>query len=1023
MKKLKIALLSVSCLLGVASFTGLTSCNEGQNQNEQGTSIVIEGSSIIEKGKSQVLVAKDDKGNVLTDVKWTSSDKAVGLVDSSLGEFTAISAGSVTITATKTGYANATFNIIVQDATLPNLVIINSSDKTSINKGESLSLEVKNSNGSVVENVSWSSSNTNVAIVGKSNGVVKGIGAGTVTIAVSKSGYNAATIEITVKDDGSTVPTDVFSITYKTQSGVKFDGPTSGKVGDRIEFTVEVTDPNVEIIEVTVNDVAKNKINGKYSFEMPEESVVVKAKIKITNADVSISGDVVAPLALNSEGIYESNEVSIETESELVYLVNQEDGSCKELSITDMDNHKCFTQIYLSSNKTGFKLKGGFNYKFYYSPTTKKTWVKRTQVTTLPSNSNQLSYLFDSGRVDRQTTNPDNVKTVTYQNKTTNEIYSFTKYKNNTSIATVEDYQGNHLADVYKTIENDGKQLRVVDTYVETGNYQVTDRGIDNDQPSKQYSGVYNIYDKKSDFPSNSRLWSYTKDDAEFMANQYSHDYYSLELDFYEAYRGSFTIEDTLKFANLKVSSVSNVSGGFTTTVDSYKTYVDDEDETNTVHYEYDLVLSFDSTGRLLNCDYKVTSYDKTAYDFTNDKFLTGGETRGKVTKQLSAAYTYSNELSGAPSFDYSKYFISNITELKLNNTSVNTDTTKNIIKKGDVIDTDEKILTFKYDSEEALDYWQYGVIASSDETVIGHAANNLPNAVTALKKGTTTLTFGNHTTNTVMKDVSVEVQAGSETFGYYFDGSYGNPNNTLVQTADTVAVYQGQTTTFSLKSSPTGSENEIESYEMDRTDLIDFSYDPVSQICTISPKAGSENIEIPEDGYKVTITVHNSSLKYNNGQYKLYVYVLPHGPFTSNDVLNGTWKASDGSSVVFSTDEITDSNGNKWNKGVLTTTYTSTTAGTSTEVLTFGWKTTSIGYLDFKAISYTGSFANESPAHSFDIRYSYDDNGNIKLGLAWTITTWAGQDSTSEVDILGSYSEGDGEDEDEYFEGVEFTK
>ncbi len=1021
MKKIKIALLSVSCLLGVASFAGLTSCNSNNQNTEVSTEIVIEGNTTIQVGGSETLVAKDGNGVVLTDVKWSSSDKSVAMVDNE-GYVAAIKAGTVTITASKTGYTSASISIIVQDATLPNLVIINSADKTSIKKGESLALSVKDSNGAEVENVLWSSSNTNVAIVSKGQGVVKGMGAGNVTISVSKSGYNSATIDLTVTDDGSTVPTDVFSITYKSQTGVKFEGPTSGKVGDKIEFTVSVTDSNVEITSVTVNDTPKNEINGKYSFTMPEESVVVKAQIRITNADVSISRDAVAPLALNSDGIYESSEVSIETESDLVFLVNQEDGSVKELSITDMDNHKCFTQIYLSSSKTGFKLKGGFNYKFFYDPTTKKSWVKRTQVTTLPSNANQLSYLFDSGRVDRQTTNPDNVKSVTYNNETTKEKYSFTKYNNNTSIASVEDYAGNHLADVYKTIENNGKQLRVVDTYVETGKYQVSDRGIENDQASNQYSGVYNIYDSRNDFPVNSRNWSYTKDDAEYMANQYSHDYYSLELDFYEAYRGSFTIEDTLKFASLKVSSVSNVSGGFTTSVNSYKTYVDDNDETNTRHYEYRLNLTFDSTGRLLNGDYKVTSYDKTAYDFTNDRFLTGGESRGTVTKKLDVAYTYSNELEEAPSFDYSKYFISDITELRVNNKSINTDTTKNILKKGDVIDIDEDVLTFKYDSSDALDYWQYGVVASSDTSVVGHTAYNIPNAVTALKKGTTTLTFGNHTTNNVTEDVSVEVQAGAETFSYYFDGSYGNPNNTQVDTADTVHVYQGQTTTFSLKSSPKGSENEIESVEMDRNDLIGFEYDPIKEICTITPKAGSESIEIPEAGYKVTVTVYNSSLKYNNGKYKLYVYVMPHGPFTSADVIKGTWTATNGATVQFTTDEITDSEGKKWNKGVLSATYTSTTAGTSAETLTFGWTTTSIGYLDFTTISYTGSFDSQVPNHDFDIRYTYDEDNNLILALAWTITTWGGEDTTSEYDIVGAYTPGDDEDE-EYFNGVEFTR
>ncbi len=1010
MKKLKIALLSVSCLLGLSVAGGITSCND-TNIN-QSTEIVIDGNTSVTVGDSQTLVAKDGNGIVLGGVKWTSSDRSIGIVDSSEGDFFAVKAGTVIITATKAGYSQATITITITDSTLPSLVIFNSTEKTTINKGDSLALSVKDGDGNVVEGVKWKSSNTNVALV-SSQGVVSAKGAGSVEISVNKDGYNPGVINLTVIDNGTVVPDDTFSITYTKQTGVKFEGPTSGKVGEKIEFTVTATDSNVEITEVTVNDSAKNKINDKYSFTMPEAPVVIKAKIKLTNADVSISGDVVAPLAKNSEGIYESDDIQIDSKANLTYLINQADGSVKQLSILDMDDFKCFAQIQLSDSEA-FSLYGGFTYKFFYDPSTKKSYVKRTQVTKLPSNSDQLSYLFDSGNQSRQTTNPDNVKTVEYSNKKTQEKYTFNRYKNNTSIASVEDLtDGSHLADVYKTIENNGKQLRVADTYTEGKNYKVTDRGIKNDQPYNAYSGVYNIYDSKSDFPANSTNWSYTKEEAEYMANLYNHDYYSLELDFYEAYRGSFTIEDTLKFAKLKISSTSDVSGGFTTVVDSYKTYVDSNDETNTRHYEYDLSLSFDATGRVKEGTYKITVYDKTAYDFTNDKFLTGGETKGTVSQNLSFKYTYSDELEDAPDFDYSKYFISDITELRVNNTKVNTDESKNVLLKKDVIDIDSSVLTFKYTDKEALDYWQYGVVASSNTNVIAHTSTNLPNAYTAVYNGKSTLTFGNHTTNNVTKDVEVEVKSGTETGSWYFNGSYGNPNNSQVLTADSVEVYQGQETVFTLSSSPEGSDNSITDIQYSRNDLIELSYDAVNEKATIIPKEGSQNIEIPEEGIKVTVQVSGPSY-YKDGYYNLYVYVLPKGPFTVEG-LKGTWKSSAGYTAEFTTDEITDKHGKKMNKGVIKATVDGVE-----ETLTIGWTTTSIGYLDFTTISYTGAYSGDSPEHEFDIRYSYDDSGNMVLALAWTIEVWGGLESKTTHDIIGVY---DSDIEDEYFDGVEFNK
>ena len=1012
MKKRRILLTSLCCALTFGAIGLVSSCNQ-TSTDILDKNIVIEGPTELNVGEGATLVAKAG-GVVLEGVTWTSSDKKVAFIDSALGELTTISAGTTTITCTKENYLSATLTILVKDVSLPSLVIVNSVESSTIKQGETLTLTLRDSSGNEITGAKWTSSDPNIALVSQS-GLVSGRTAGKATITASKTGYNSASIEVTILESTVTPPEDVYAISYKKQTGVVFDGPTSAKANEKVEFSVSTTSDSIEITEVRVNGQVKNKINDKYTFTMPAESVLVEASIVIGDAEVSVGGDATFPLVLNSEGIYESEPITLEAASNLTFYVNV-DGQAKALAYRDpwsdkykFDFRQCFAHIESSSTEQ-FRLDGGYSYIFYYNPTTTKCYVKRDQVVTLPQTPEQFETLFDAGSTSTISTYPENVTSVTYRNSKTNEDYSWEKYKDNVSIASVQtlstgtDGKPVKVGDVFKEIKGD--KLRVVDTYVETKNYQTTDHEISNDQRNEKYSGLYNIYDSVNDFPANSSRYSYTREDAEFFANMYSHDYYSLELDFYEAYRGSFAIEDTLKFASREVSSVSNTSGGFTTTVDSNKTYVDSSNASNNVHYEYDLAIDFDSKGRMLAGRYLVTAFKEDAYDFSNNKFLLGGQEKGTISKDIAWSYEYGTETKEAPAFDYSKYFINNITSLRVNNKSVNSSSTGNVIKKGDIISIDKSIVSFEYENASALDYWQYGIVASSDKDVIAPRNNSL-GEYEAIGFGTSTLTFGNHTTNDVTYDVNVEVQAGIEPFYWFFDCS--GQNGARVETAHKAVVYQGESIDFRFKTSPSGSDNSINRIELSDTRFFTVQYDSKNDVIHIVAKSDAFSYTVPKDGIEITLNIY--STVYKGGETPCSVnkiVLMPGGPFSVSQ-MTGTWvNASKGYSATFTTESITYKQ-KTWNKGVIV-------AGT--EQLVIGWMVDSIGFLDYTVISYTGKYIDKGPGHSFEIMYDSSVSVEEQIAIAWTITWWGGLDDIGQADIIGYIYEDEG-----YVDPLPFTK
>ena len=203
----------------------------------------------------QLTVTVDVKNDAPTTVNWTSSNTSIATVSSS-GLVTAKAVGSATITATST-YDNTkidTCEVSVSQGTISVTGVTISSEAETMAPDASLPLSATvEPEGATNKNVTWSSSDTDVATVSGSGLVVaKAEGTATITVTTEDGGYTAQ-CEITVS-----TPAPVSSSTYSLYSGtitagdyiVYYDGKAmkSTVSSNKLSYE-EVTPTNGNIID------------------------------------------------------------------------------------------------------------------------------------------------------------------------------------------------------------------------------------------------------------------------------------------------------------------------------------------------------------------------------------------------------------------------------------------------------------------------------------------------------------------------------------------------------------------------------------------------------------------------------------------------------------------------------------------------------------------------------------------------------------------------------------------------------
>jgi uncharacterized protein YjdB len=177
---------------------GLLSCTE-EPAIVAVTSVTLDSTSItLVEGDSQTITATVSPSNAENQkVLWSSSNSSVASVKE--GVVTALKVGNATITVkTEDGNKTATCEITVNAKVYPVTGV--TLDKTSyeMTEGEEFTLTATiNPENATNKNVSWSSSNTNIATV--SNGTVIALAPGQTTItAITEDGGKTATCEVIV---------------------------------------------------------------------------------------------------------------------------------------------------------------------------------------------------------------------------------------------------------------------------------------------------------------------------------------------------------------------------------------------------------------------------------------------------------------------------------------------------------------------------------------------------------------------------------------------------------------------------------------------------------------------------------------------------------------------------------------------------------------------------------------------------------------------------------------------------------
>ena len=162
---------------------------------------------------------------------WTSSDSNVAAVAN--GKVTAVKAGTATITVkTEDGNKTATCTVTVKAKTYP--VESVTLDKTSVEltEGEETTLTATiNPSNATNKNVTWTSSDSNVATV--ANGKVTAVKAGTATITVkTEDGNKTATCTVTVTGGDVDTEEDEGDLNYGSE----------GSAGDNIDEESDIYD-------------------------------------------------------------------------------------------------------------------------------------------------------------------------------------------------------------------------------------------------------------------------------------------------------------------------------------------------------------------------------------------------------------------------------------------------------------------------------------------------------------------------------------------------------------------------------------------------------------------------------------------------------------------------------------------------------------------------------------------------------------------------------------------------------------
>jgi len=290
-------------------------------------------------------------------IEWSSTDENVAYVDSNTNKLIATGEGTATITITsRDGNYTDSFDITVN----PEIIHVDSVtlDKSSleIKVEETYKLEATiNPEGASNKNITYSSSNPEVAVV-EQDGTVIGISQGTAVITVTtEDGNKTATCNVTVREK-------IKPVISKVES----------KIEDDINYIVYISiidESGVKSVKVAGNDITSQKTeDGRYYFKPGENADYL---IEVTNNE-------------GNSASYNYKETGLQTNATVESAEDLEENNI--VMITPKTNHKV-SKITVEGQEITLKAKDG---KYLFK--TEKNGTYNIEVTYEDGETEELVY-------------------------------------------------------------------------------------------------------------------------------------------------------------------------------------------------------------------------------------------------------------------------------------------------------------------------------------------------------------------------------------------------------------------------------------------------------------------------------------------------------------------------------------------------------------------------------------------------------------------------------------------------------
>ena len=666
-------------------------------------------------------------------------------------------------------------------------------------------------------------------------------------------------------DTSSSSKSDIvedFPISVVNTTGVTITADKKRAVkGEKVTFTVQVA-TGYTLKGVNVTNATVTKEGDKYSFIMPERPVRITAQVEV-DGDFVLVGEFAAQLQKEGD-LYVARNVKIpyvKDYAEFSYVV-QKDGQSTKLPSLALDETRCFANVsFTTSKENELRVATGCTYDFFYDPNSEMPcYVIRKSVDQIPQTGEALfTRVFDGRMRSEPTLHAPDLKAIDYT-YSTNELkydYHYKKYENFVSLATIEDKTDTNNVQnyyVYKKADFVKNVYEVVNTWPKhLGNNENEYALWELDPYGDSMTDVN--FDTKTHQPFSARLditpvetdtrMEISVRDAKRNVAMGAHYGAELEYEFYDAYRAVFgdVYINAPSWVNPGYSIQTNADGSFKVTVNSTVEYDTTEtagvaDAENHSGHTNNLVIDFAKNGAVVNLDWTRSDYTQSQWNFTTHKPINASV--GTI-KRVTCANTYGDAYTGTPSFDSSKYFISNISKASWynkENANGKSATVSNICF-GDTLEFypygeggKKSAITneFTFSPATALDAWQYGVISTSDRNIVDLNGQRKYEVVNV---GSATVTIGNRTENscTVTKDINIAATAIPCALGFYFDfrvygyDSYNcEDSTTAVGKAGKTGRYYVDVSSESGKKAPCSYYLKFNSGEKDEDDQLVWS-------------------------------------------------------------------------------------------------------------------------------------------------------------------------------------------------------